>query len=234
MIHKVKNIKEKIKYFSLKPFGNKNYCKFIVLCRSRTGSNMLVSMLNNHDKIKCYRELARERKIEIKKIYNKQPYFIEAVGFKIFYYHPIREENSKIWDELKNINNLRVIHLKRKNVVRTIVSKKIAEKTGKWQNSEISKNKKEISIGKEELQKKYERTKQWERWGDEFFADKKIKEVFYEDIVSEGKKESQNLLNFLGVKRKDIRPDTGKQNPEPLSDLIVNYGEVSDLVKKYE
>ena len=44
-------------YGLLAPFGHEDYVPFIVLTRSRTGSNLLVSFLNGHPDIFCEGEI---------------------------------------------------------------------------------------------------------------------------------------------------------------------------------
>ena len=79
-------------FFSL--LGGYNYTPFVILSRSRTGSNMLVQYLNSHPHIRCeYETLGildnRSGPALVKRIYSKQPFFTKAKGFKVFYYHPM-------------------------------------------------------------------------------------------------------------------------------------------------
>lgn len=60
---------------------------------------------------------------------------VKAVGFKIFYNHPYCRDagiRERIWNYLKNIEGLKIIHLRRLNYLDSLISKEIALKTGKW------------------------------------------------------------------------------------------------------
>jgi hypothetical protein len=59
-------------------------------------------------------------------------------------------------------------------------------------------------------------------------------EVFYEEM----NEIMPNVFNFLGVKNVPLKTDMIRQNPEKLSDIIINYDEVkkaleSTKYKKY-
>ena len=117
--------------------GHYDYKKFIVLTRNRTGSNMLISMLNSHPSIYARYEIIRTLNGNtvpniMNKFYSRYPRFVKAVGFKIFYYHPGDDESGTVWNELRRMENLYIIHLKRRNILRTVLSKEIAHVTEAW------------------------------------------------------------------------------------------------------
>ena len=144
-------------------FNNKHYTQFIILCRSRTGSNYLATHLASHRNIKMYGELflpnslARDyRRIRApvryleREVFSSYPADIRAVGFKQMYqwagnelggiYNEALEFFSErerrcletIWLYLKKRERLKVIHLKRRNILRSMVSHKIAMINKKW------------------------------------------------------------------------------------------------------
>ncbi|WP_280564143.1 hypothetical protein [Chromohalobacter sp. 48-RD10] len=82
-----------VRYKGASVIGDNRYRKFIVLTRSRTGSNLLVSLLNSHPNISADGEIfsklnGRDYKRIISNAFSRQPRYIKAKGFKIFYYHP--------------------------------------------------------------------------------------------------------------------------------------------------
>ena len=126
--------------------ANNDYQKFIILARSRVGSNLLISYLNSHPNIHALGEMFgnnhNEANINFRKenplkflnefCFRSYAKGIKAVGFKIFYYHPVNGESRAIWDDLKNMKDLKIIHLKRENILRTHLSRAIAGQTDKW------------------------------------------------------------------------------------------------------
>ena len=79
------------------------YNKFVIIARSRTGSNLLRSYLNSHPNIEAHDELFRELKRKScqeiwKGLFIKKNKKIKYVGFKIFYYHPLEGSDNSIWN----------------------------------------------------------------------------------------------------------------------------------------
>lgn len=135
-------LKQIVKFCLVALRGSKKYDKFLILSRSRTGSNLLRSLLSSHPDVICLGEIFGSVGNEVKNDIIKSPikYLkriafgyhkknIKSVGFKIFYYHPEFKCSTNIWNYLENQNNIKIIHLKRKNILRTILSRKIAGKT---------------------------------------------------------------------------------------------------------
>src|SRR5690606_26460474 len=114
--------------------------KFIVLSRSRTGSNLLISFLNSHPNIRARGEMfarlnGKNCKDVLARGFARQPFYVKATGFKIFYYHPMDDDSGHVWDVLAELDDLRIIHLKRRNILRTLISRKIADTQGVWKAS---------------------------------------------------------------------------------------------------
>ncbi len=132
--------------------------RFMIVCGPRTGSNMLVSALDSHPRIVCFREIfnftfpdidynvdgyrrddpaalalrKRDPATFLRRyIYAGHAAVVDAAGWKFIYEH--------FWDfpglieALQADRELRVIHLKRRNGVRAFLSYKMASLTGEWQ-----------------------------------------------------------------------------------------------------
>jgi LPS sulfotransferase NodH len=143
------------------------------------------------------------------------------------------ENKDLLWNELIGMKNLHVIHLKRKNILRTIVSRKIAGETNVWGNlnKNYSNKKEKISFEVNDLQNKLEETEQWMKKGDRIFKDHNIISVYYEDIINNPKDTFKKITNFLGVKYVKPKTNYKKQNPEKLEVLISNYKELKSAFK---
>src|SRR5699024_1614793 len=126
-----------VKYNLLSVFGDKDYKRFIVLTRSRSGSNWLISLINSHPHLKSDGEIfhdlnGRSYQHILAKTFSKQPSFIKAKGFKIFYYHPLEDDTAGVWDALKSQDDLHVNQLRRENILKTLISRKNAGITKVW------------------------------------------------------------------------------------------------------
>jgi len=156
---------------------------------------------------------------------------------KIFYYHPLDDESNSIWNDLSNMNNLYVIHLKRRNILRSLVSRKIAGMKDQWKttsNDVDNIDDKAVTFSVEELEEAFSETREWERNGDERFKNHPMHSVYYEDLVNNPEATFGTITDFLDLH--SVVPETKlkKQNTEKLRDLVKNYDELKLAFSKTE
>lgn len=236
-INEPRKIIEKIFHILFSKIGHRNYKHFIIVARDRTGSNLLLQFLNSHPNIKAdweiFNKLAGESEEEIlSKCFSRQPFYIKAKGFKIFYMHPMDDNTGKIWDMLQAMHDLHVIHLKRKNILRTEMSSKIAYLTGVWRirpgdkRPEANRNTVTIHLSKEELEQRFELTKKWENRADHRFNNHHKLTIYYEDLSSWPKEVFRTITDFLGVEYRQPHSTMRKQATRRMKEVISNYDEL--------
>jgi DNA invertase Pin-like site-specific DNA recombinase len=135
-----------------------NVARFMILSGARTGSTVLAQALNSGPDIVCFRELFNLKRNEIdysvdgydeenaedlalrerdpvrflqERIFCRHPDKVGAVGFKFHYVHFWAYPD--LWEALTEDTDLRVLHLRRRNLLRMLLSTKIAKSTGVWQ-----------------------------------------------------------------------------------------------------
>jgi hypothetical protein len=147
---------------SLAQQGAHNYTRFVILFYARTGSTVLAHALNSHPHILCFREvfnwlhgdsyvdysvdgyenksvddgkLRRTDPIAFleKRIFCQHPRKTSAVGFKLGYVHceppwgfPV------VLDYLVQDKQIRIIHVQRRNMLKSLASEKLAGITGEY------------------------------------------------------------------------------------------------------
>ena len=219
--------------------GSKSYRKFIVLSRSRTGSNMLIQSLNSHPNVAADYEIfaklnGRSESDILARAFAKQPFYIQAKGFKIFYYHPQDATDSPVWDMLQGVDGLHVIHLKRRNILHALVSSRVAYTTGIYgvrSEREVQAYQNalpKVRFTAEELERDFSQTRNWEAEGAARFADKPCLEVDYEGMASDLSAEFRRITDFLGVAPRPPRTDFKKQRTRSLWDSVENYQELKE------
>ena len=234
--------------------GHKNYVKYIILARSRTGSNLLRGLLNAHSQIEAYGEVFRNadsidwdhigycqsaKALDLwqrapvefleTQLFSTYPRKIAAVGFKIFYYHGQEENWSSIWPYLEDQANLKVIHIKRRNILETHLSRKRAEMTAEWVHVAGAQKKQKphsFLLDYDECLVDFERTITWESEYDSRFASHPRLEVFYEELAKDYETEMVRIFSFLGVGQEAVHPTTYKQSQRTLSQRITNYDQL--------
>lgn len=232
--------------------GHDSYTKFIILGRSRTGSNLLRGLLNAHSRIVTLGEIFRNpeaiewgmtnypqsrsvvalyqtnpaRFVETQ-VFRKQPQHIQAFGFKLFYYHAPAGPRHAVWAYLQNRPDLKVIHIKRQNMLRTHLSRARAERSDTWVN--LSGQREEetpLTLDYTACLNDFVQTQTWEQDYQAFFQQRPHLDVIYESLAANHQAEMDRLQTFLGVERELVRPQTHPQAQRPLSESIANYADL--------
>lgn len=225
--------------YLLAPCGGRSYVRFLILTRPRTGSNLLLDFLNSNRgsfaRSEVFRNLhGRDHRRVLGRIFRRYPFYIRAVGFKIFYDHPLDAACPELWDGLAADETIRVIHLDRENVLRSFVSQKIAEKTNVWLDKrggragERPAREKNVRLDEAELRREFEQTRRWRQEGEARFQRHPLLHLSYEDLTGRPDEAFARVCGFLGVPFRRPRTSLKRQNPERLGELVVNYRELKD------
>lgn len=218
-------------------YGHRDFTRFIILSRSRTGSNLLASLLNSHPQVAVDGEIlgrleGRDPARVLGGAFARQGRLIRAKGLKIFYYHPLDAEGAPVWERLAADPKLRVLHLKRKNLLRVLVSRKIAEARNAWSSAQRDSRglgeDKAAFIGADEVRRVFDQTREWERWGDSLFERHVVVSLHYEDLDRDPDEVLAPVFESLGVPPARLSTEFQRQNPEPLRRLIVNFDQLRD------
>lgn len=208
--------------------------KFVIVSRSRTGSNLLESYLNSHPAIESHGEMFRELKgrsgREIwDRIHSRKPASIKAVGFKLFYYHPTDSDDRFVWDRIEEDKSVRIIHLCRRNGLRTFLSRQIAEQTDVWKQTAEERGtveKQRLSLDCDALLADLERTDGFIARTRERFADHPMIEITYEELITAPEAQLKRITELLGLRQLQLQSDMKRQNPETVSSLVSNADEI--------
>ncbi|HMB22115.1 MAG TPA: Stf0 family sulfotransferase [Anaerolineales bacterium] len=219
-------------------FGHQVGQRFAIVGNARTGSNYLLDGLKSAPSIRMYHEIfaSHNRRVGedfdriLSTVFQYERKSTQVVGFKVFYNHLTEEE----WSKLLACRELKVIHLTRRNRLRTVISLEIAFKTGQWTQSGNSGKPKEkrVTLDPLKLINRLEQIEEGESATRRRFCDRQILEIVYEELVRSPEKVFEAIGAYLGVDGIDpgqIR--LKRQNPETLQQLIVNYDEVAAVLQ---
>jgi hypothetical protein len=226
--------------------------KFVIISVPRSGSNLVVGMLEQHPEIQCYPELFHPDKVYDRNVFaehglsdlsreerDKEPLeFLDqvfqhkfkantkATGFKMF-----PGQNDELMNLLMEEPGVKKIILERENLLRCYLSQKTAEES----NVYFVREKDGITPEEKPMQVDVEDFLAYEEKTSSFFNTLKRKldgsgqhylEVQYIHLLE--KEQQAELLDYLGVS-----PDTDllkvvskKQRTMELKDKIINYDEV--------
>lgn len=231
----------------------------VIFSRGRTGSNLLISLLASHPKVFQHGEIFGEHLLQhevFRNAINKMgsvAYFEhctrrllaeQVVGLKFLYYQ-LEPEYAQRWNVpdlpsvlpvLERSKELRIVHLKRRNLLETLVSWKIAAQTHRYRqynqdrssgagkaHSNIT-----VNLSYEECRHEFEQTEQWQRYYDAAFANHPFVEMYYEDLVADKHHEMARVLDLLSLEKYELRSPLRKQNTRPLEDIVENFAELRE------
>ena len=136
------------------------YTRFVILGHARTGSTLLAQAINSHPRIMCFGEVfnwvhhyvdfaldgyddSNIDDFNLRKndpaaflqnrIFCQPPGMTSAVGFKLHYFHCSPPWGfTTLLDHLAQDKGIRILHLQRRNMLRSLASEKIAAATGDY------------------------------------------------------------------------------------------------------
>jgi len=252
--------------------NNTGYTKYIILGTERTGSSYLVELLKSHPSVISFSELfvddcssfnylgyPHHADIKLIKYRNDHPVeFLEnlvykpykkdigAVGFKLFYSQAHNNKLETVWKYLNGLDDLKIIHIQRRNTFHSFVSSKIALKEGAskypdWVIKEIQQlnmgifpqqldndEKTFINIDYQECINYFEKVKTEKAYYGEYFINHSVLDLYYEDLLVNIDRECEKLCGFLHLSNIPLKTFTEKQIKVPIKEIVKNYNELKN------
>ena len=241
--------------------------KFVIISTSRTGSTFVQTSLDSHSLIHCeheifgasqnltrftlsdgstVRSIDRSRKFLEEHfwhpVYSKKP----VRGFKLFYYHGKDTDSCEtVWDCLLEDKSVKILHLKRQNLLWRLASHHIAYHTGLWNMRKLRacRNFKDflnatlyrfreyepVTLNAKECEENFQRQLNLQQKLREEFSNHEILELEYETILSNTQREFERIQQFLGVPIEKLKAANIKLPKRSLRESISNY----DALRKY-
>lgn len=222
---------------------SQNYTPFVILSEPRSGSTLLHTYLNSHTQIKSYGEVLREN-IEANDISKETTPYIEslafkphtqalkAIGLKLFYEYYEDPRYCESFNYVLKRNDVKILYLIRRDILKIYVSLKIAQKTNEWSSvkSASYEPRTRITIDRNDYIQFREEHLRHRRLFLMLLKDHPLLEIAYEDLVHNPQPVLNSIQQFLGVKPKVLFTLLKQQNPGSVASLITNYDEVKDIV----
>lgn len=234
--------------------SHRGYQKFIIMGMPRSGSNFLASSLRSLRNVITYGELFNEQSRKRRDIlwdmpgykttekalqlrdddpigflestvFKRMPHYVQAVGFKLFYHHA--DQNWEcVWPYLKQ-QDLKVLHLKRRNYLKVLLSMSVAMRTKQFVSLNNKRRRQEpIALDYAECLHWFEMTKAWETKFSTYFNDSLVLE--YEDLVKHYRQNMRNIQEYLNVRVGEAYSPLKKQSQLPLNKAITNFAELKN------
>lgn len=224
--------------------------KYVVLCEGRTGSNYLKSRLNLHEEITDYGEVFNPNKnmIKHKDYINRfgwENYFFQhfllkgntlSTGVKLKYdqLFLMRDSNHKnincLHDLLVERKDIKIIHLKRRNLLELVASREVAKKTGQWVLTKKSERKELVTVelSPEKCEVLFNQIEEKQNRIEQLYKQHDAIEVFYEDLIDPSKKTMKEIVHFINpnISYCDETSNMLKQNQYTMQQVLSTYDEL--------
>lgn len=240
--------------------------RFVIAGTQRTGTTLLRTSLSSHPRIECRGEVfklgkrpytlpdgywAFSRRTVLSRVRatvqrraSTQRYLselygrtdVEATGYKLM----LNQCCSRpyIWSQTQAYD-VSVIHMTRRNVLKTLVSRQAAARSGVYHVSATLPVKSAVKdwaarsvildsstlLG--ELDAIAAESLEWRRR----IGRSRFMDLHYEDYVADQGRWNNLILEFLGVSAQPLHSDLKKVNPDSLGALVANFDEVAALLR---
>lgn len=230
-------VREGLTYLSY-PFLPKSdpTTKFVIFTVGRSGSSLLVSLLESHEQIHCDDELFKRnlfsplRYLGCKALLSPRTIY----GFKLNTYH-FREQQIENPEEfLGEIYHAgyQIISLKRRNIIRQVISHLYAQHRDKFHHQETQGKQKfeEFTVDLDELQSRLSLFEGFRTLHTQLLEGFPHLQIYYEDDLldsSQHQRTVDRVVEFLGAPSAKVSTKYSKTTPKQLSDFVSNYAQVT-------
>jgi hypothetical protein len=248
-----------------------NYRRFVIVSYLRSGTHLLRTALESHPAIVCQTEVFNSDNRQLPYsletptktildnwVYTSMPDTVEMAGFVLQAYHPhklrafpgIRSNPlwENVWSILAGMDNLHVIQLQRRNLLRRHLSHVMARKTGNWHNWDPGRvdrithlqppPQEQIGAGERpglvveldpvQLQIDFEEVEQWQGKARALLDRHPMLSITYEELYTDFDKTCETVLQFLGFEPRILQVAVKKLETRKLSESITNYSQLKN------
>lgn len=235
--------------------------KFVIVSTPRTGTNLVIEMLNSHPDCFSGYEIFSDTHVAKRHV----PWYLpdcqdepqlcdlrlsdplaflrrleeqtfakgyQAVGFKLMYWEG--ERFPVVRDHVAADEEIHIIHVKRRNLLRRYLSYRMAERTGQWwaaTGEEVLRT--DIRLTLAEILADIAMVRSQQREYEQLLVGHPTLELYYEDLEQDLMGTARSLWRFL-----DLRPwetlniTSRKTGARSLEATLENYGELKDEVSE--
>ena len=132
----------------------------------------------------------------------------------------------------RKAKGMKFIHVKRRNLMRQFVSMTIMMRThihaleASWAAPSLERKKEPLVLMPEECERFFDSQAWLREEYDLFYRDLDHREVYYEDVLERKEETLARIQEFIGLSPEPLQSTLIRLNPEPLSALLANYGEL--------
>jgi hypothetical protein len=139
-----------------------------------------------------------------------------------------RDRYPGFWEALR-ARRIRVVSLRRRNLLRCYVSLQLARTSGEWIAAAPQEAPSAVTIDPADVWHFVQHELETEQKALAFFSGHRVLEMHYEDMLDDYDFQQSRLQSFLGLVPQRLRPTSRKQSGLRLSALVRNYAELCEV-----
>lgn len=242
--------------------------RFVIVSYPRSGTHLLRTSLESHPEVVCQAEPfnSDDRRLPYPLetptadvlsgwVFRGDPLAgTRAVGFVLQAYHPHALEAfpgirpnpvwADVWERLAAMEDLRVLHLERRNLLARHLSHLMARATGSWhawdpatvdgvthltgrppdrQIGPPQGERPRLTLDPARLALDFEEVARWRRHAEEALAGRPLLRLTYEELCGDFAATTARALAFLGLEARPLRPAVARLEERPPERAIENY-----------
>lgn len=234
--------------------------RVVLVCAERTGSNLLTGLLNSPPDFLFAGELFNRTMINnavnpgistewwpgiqglrltdpkefLKRFWRESEKKHKVSGFKLMYYHG--KDFPVALDIIQREKAVRIIHLRRRNLLRRYLSLQQAQKSQIWVTTIDSPNVPvtQLRLEPEDVIKDIKSTQESEKYYSNLFLHHQVLNIWYEDLANAPEKIGKIALNFVGLpSHHSLFVKHRKTGIESLEAAISNFNELKSALNMY-
>lgn len=224
------------------------YQPFVIVSEPRTGSNMLYTSLDRHPQVVCHPEVLHPNAVSfgvprsyrdfpsgeayLREAVYRRDAAAQAVGFKLLNWQGREAPADDTRAFLERIG-AKVVLTRRRNLLRGLISKKIAAQTDLWARMSSAQPATTLTIRLDppRLVEELQRIQASYAQSVDEFSGCEFLVVWYEDLVNRYEEQMQRVFRFLGVIGRPTKPATLRQETRPLDQIVENHSEVAAALR---
>ncbi|HZS40477.1 MAG TPA: hypothetical protein VFF06_26780 [Polyangia bacterium] len=226
--------------------------RFVLLAHARSGSQLLLTALNQHPRVLAQSELlhhdeATRRRDHraadgswyldgedgaafVRKILAPRP-DRDAIGFKLFYEAAQEGAARSAWQALAEDRELRVVHLERARRLESLVSLALAIASSEWMlhraEGRAPREREPIRLSPGRVQRYLDRLERDQRRALSLLAGRPRLDLEYTQLVERYPETIAAVFEFLGVSAHPVEQLLVKQATRPLHEQLANFDELA-------
>ncbi len=227
--------------YMLSPFKRKGKpsSKFVIFGRGRSGSTLLVSLLNSHPSIYCDKEILNRKVLLPKRfiqcrsrMFDKDIYGFKLLSYQLRSVQSVENPENFLLD--LHHNGYKIIYLKRNNALRQVLSKMYASYRNKWHQQSENAQTCRMPVNLDELLLQLKESEKLDAFEEHILKNIPHLKVIYENDLANNIQHTntaKKITEFLSISNFTPKTNLIKITTEDFSDFIENSKQMIEFLQ---